>query len=531
MSTRFVRYISPLIVLTFLTSCASSLASGPTSTSAAVTSVVGPDRQQFAPEATLENFANPERGLPVRVDPEWPKSVDWPVCSLPFSEKQLAYSGRTTELDTATLRAGRANGSTLVMLRFSLAESRTSPTLSPGLLQLLQDDFDHARDAGVKVIPHFAYNYPNGGPDASLEITSAHIKQLAPILKRNVDVVAFFTFGLIGCWGENHNSLNQYVTSDRGYNRYSADGLTLVDRWFAALPKERMVTVRYPFHKFQWSNGLGDDPGAENTPIAPVSASEAFNGSMKSRWAHQDDCIACGEWNAGTWLNPHSKTNGKAEEVTDFLAADTLYVVQSGEIGAGCCELTNNGIDEDGDGFSKDYDSCARLMPLFERLHYTTFNHNDDVSRMDRLKKEGCFDEMARRLGYRFVLSAGSMPTNVQPGDSLSLELSITNEGFASLYNERDVEVILRNTSSGRTTVIAVKVDPRRWAAGTTSTVKVDDAVPANLPAGTYDVLLNLPDPQPSLHTRADYSIRLANDGWEPATGFNHVGTIKVITY
>jgi Domain of unknown function (DUF4832)/Domain of unknown function (DUF4874) len=526
MSTHLIRSMSLGGVLVLLSSCSLTRASGATSTL-----VSEPSRQQIVPKRSGEDFPNPERGLPMRTDPEWPKSVDWPVCALPFTEKQLAYAGTTPELDPDALRAGRDQGSTLVMLRFSLAESRTKPVLSDDLLALLQRDFDRARDAGVKVIPHFAYNYPNGGPDASLEIVSEHIKQLAPILKRNVDVVAFFTLGLIGCWGENHNSLNQLVTSDRGYNRLSQDGLTLIDRWFTALPPERMVTVRYPQHKFQWANGLGNDPIAENAPIKPVSETEAFNGSVKSRWAHQDDCIACGEWNAGTWKNPHSSAIGKAKEVTDFLALDTRYVVQSGEIGAGCCELSNSGIDEDGDGFAKDYDSCARLMPIFEALHYTTFNHNDDAARMNRLKKEGCFDEMARRLGYRFFLSAGSMPTMVQAGDSLSLDLSITNEGFASLYNERDVEVILRNTASGKIATIRVDVDPRRWVAGKTSQLKVNDTIPADLPAGNYEVLLNLPDPMPSLHTRADYSIRLANDGWEAATGFNRLGTLTVVTY
>jgi Domain of unknown function (DUF4832)/Domain of unknown function (DUF4874) len=530
MSTRFIRWVSPAFALMLLTSCSASLATDITAPSTAAP-LPGPSRQRLSPNETNENFANPERGLPMRVDPDWPPSVNWPVCSPPFTESQLAYVGRTPELDTATLKAGREQGSTLIMLRFSLAESRANPRLSDDLLQLLQRDFDHAREAGVKVIPHFAYNYPHGGPDASLDIASAHIKQLAPILERNVDVVAFFDFGLIGCWGENHNSSNSLVTSDRGYNRYSEDGLALVDRWFAALPVERMVTVRYPFHKFQKFNGLTGDPLTENTPTAPVSATEAFNGSMKSRWGHQDDCIACGEWNAGTWRNPHSVTFGKAKEVTDFLAADTRYVVQSGEMGASCCELTNNGVDEDGDGFASDYDSCARLMPTFEALHYTTFNHNDDIPRMNRLKREGCFDEMARRLGYRFVLSDGSMPTTVQAGDSLSLDLSIRNVGYASLYNERTVEVILRNTASGKKTAIKVNVDARRWAAGETARVNVDDAIPSDLPAGKYEVLLNLPDPKPALRTRAEYSIRLANDGWEPETGFNLLGTLTVITY
>ncbi len=522
MSTKALR--SMAFVVGFLALCSCAVVGGVQGGGSAAES-----RQQISLKASTENFPNPERGLPMRIDPDWPANVDWPVCSPPFPDNQLAYRGRTAELDTATLRAGREQGSSMIMLRFSLAESRTTP-LSEDLLQLLQRDFDHARDAGVKVIPHFAYNYPNGGPDTSLAIMSGHIDQLAPILQRNVDVIAFVPFGLIGCWGEQHNSVNGLVTSDRGYNRYSEDGLKLVERWFAAVPAERMITVRYPFHKFQWGNGLGDDPVAENAPIAPVADAEAFDGSIRARWGHQEDCMACGEWNAGTWLNPHSKVNGKAAEVKEFLAADTRYVVQSGEIGAGCCELTNEGVDEDGDGWAQDYESCARMMPMLEQLHFTTFNHNDDPARVERLRKEGCFDELSRRLGYRFVASSGSLPAEARAGSPLGLDLSITNEGFATPYNERDVEVVLRNTATGAMHVIAVADDPRQWAAGETHRLQVNDVLPADLAAGTYDVLLNLPDPQPSLRSRPEFSIRLANEGWEPATGFNRLADVSVVS-
>ena len=44
--------------------------------------------------------------------------------------------------------------------------------------------------------------------------------------------------------------------------------------------------------------------------------------------------------------------------------------------------------------------------------------------------------------------------------------------------------------------------------------------VPSSLPAGSYALLLNLPDPL--LSTRPEYSIRLANQStWDAATGMN----------
>lgn len=57
---------------------------------------------------------------------------------------------------------------------------------------------------------------------------------------------------------------------------------------------------------------------------------------------------------------------------------------------------------------------------------------------------------------------------------------------------------------------------------GETKQVDIEGGVPADIPNGEYQVLLNLPDPTPKLYNRPDYSIRLANQNvWEANTGYN----------
>jgi hypothetical protein len=75
--------------------------------------------------------------------------------------------------------------------------------------------------------------------------------------------------------------------------------------------------------------------------------------------------------------------------------------------------------------------------------------------------------------------------------------------------------------SAKHTYKVDVPADPRRWGAGTTTSLSWKVAAPP-VP-GTYKLLLNLPDPR--LSTRPDYSIRLANNGtWQSATGYNDLG-------
>jgi hypothetical protein len=64
--------------------------------------------------------------------------------------------------------------------------------------------------------------------------------------------------------------------------------------------------------------------------------------------------------------------------------------------------------------------------------------------------------------------------------------------------------------------------DPRFWQGGENITVDFSASLPSDVNEREYDVLLNLPDPAPSLHDRPEYSIHLTNQNlWEAKTDYN----------
>ncbi|MGL4178849.1 MAG: DUF4832 domain-containing protein, partial [Dermatophilaceae bacterium] len=153
-------------------------------------------------------------------------------------------------------------------------------------------------------------------------------------------------------------------------------------------------------------------------------------------------------------------------------------------------------------------------------------------------KKAGCYEEFDRRLGYRFELKSSSIQESVKAGDALSASFVVRNVGYAAPFNPRDLNVVLRNKDTGTTYPMGIlkerdaALDPRMWLreAGDI-TVAAAPTVPADVPAGTYDVLLGLPDPVAALSTRPEYSIRLANQGvWEESSGLNLLATGLVVT-
>lgn len=105
------------------------------------------------------------------------------------------------------------------------------------------------------------------------------------------------------------------------------------------------------------------------------------------------------------------------------------------------------------------------------------------------------------------------------------MSFKVTNDGWASPYNPRSLEVILRNRQSGKEYYLPVAEAVRLWMPGETKEVKIEGGIPADIESGEYQVLLHLPDPTSSLYGRPEYSIRLANQNiWEADTGYNTLG-------
>jgi hypothetical protein len=312
-------------------------------------------------QPSSENFANPERGPSLRVESPAPPQITWDPCGQGNNFTAYNWTAETPPLSAQYLRVNHV-GHSLVYIRYHIAEFRDAP-LSDAFLAQLDQDFATARAEGFKIVPRFMYNAVTGGPDAPLARVLEHLDQLGPVLQRNADVLAFMELGFIGCWGEMHDSSNNLV------DFFAINDATraIINKAFAVVPKERMIAIRSPLFKFQFF-------GHQDTPIAPLTDAQGFDGSIQARWGQHDDCVVCGEWNAGTWwtpaLGPFWTPTGDPSIVRNFLHDDNRYVVQAGEIGQPGAPSPS---DPDGDGWTSNYDGhcCVsakrtRRMPLGE---------------------------------------------------------------------------------------------------------------------------------------------------------------------
>ena len=389
----------------------------------------------------------------------------------------------------------RGENLTLIYGRVSADSFRNKP-LSEEFLQAIQNGFDEARKNGIKVNPRVAYNrgpHPGAkaryGDDAPLDIVMTHISQLKPLWVKNKDVINVLDAGFIGGWGEWHTSANQL---DSLPNR-RAILFAILD----ALPKDRMVVQRTP--KYKRAIFTGSDINGDSL----LTRARAFDGSNLARVGHLNDCFLSSPNDVGTYrLGDQGWT---VERELNFIGTESQFVPYGGET----CRLDPRG-------------ECSNAVPEMTKLHINYLNLDYNRRVLNRWKDQGCFDEIRRRIGYRFVLESAQLPQQINPGTEFNLTFKIRNVGFGELFNPRKVEIVLINNATGSEKVAVLKEEPRFWGAGKTTTVRTSLSIPATLEKGEYTVGIRMPDLSPSIHDDPRYSIRFANkEIWDGETGTN----------
>lgn len=254
-----------------------------------------------------------------------------------------------------------------------------------------------------------------------------------------------------------------------------------------------MVALRYSYYK-------GDIFNQKQ----PLTRSEAFNRSGRARTGAHNDCFLAGIDDWGTYSHTDLNIINKQKA---FLNLDNRYVVQGGEV----CNPSQ-------------YDDCPNALKELAYMRWSTLNSfpSDGKSILADWMTQGCMDDIKHRLGYRFRLLNAEIPNKIVSGEPLALKFSIINEGWATAYNPRKLEIVLRHKSSEQNYTLLTKENPQFWLPGQKTTINITINTPSTLPSGIYEVFLNLPDPSKKLSHQPEYSIRLANeDTWEENTGFN----------
>ena len=378
------------------------------------------------------------------------------------------------------------NGRTLTNSTIHLDNYRDSE-LPESLLTDLEAGLESLRHSkGIKAILRFSYNSCFNCPDARKEIVLTHINQLKPVLRKYSDVIAFIPVGFIGSWGEWHHSTNNLLNEQ--------DRKDIVTALLDALPKSRMVLIRYPFRK--------------QDIFEEVNEQSAFSGTYTARIGHHNDCFLALLTADEGYLPDNNATAAEIQLMKDYIRRESLYTPVGGET----CEM---GRRDDG------------LIEM-KNLRWTFINAYYFKGLLDYWKQTGAYRIMQRKLGYRFVLLDGQITANTKADNSIELQLDLRNDGWANPYNPRPVYLVIEG-SDERLDFMLKDADPRWWQPGKQITLSSRISLPREMKGGEYTIALWLPDESQYLRNNPSFSIRFANEGvWDESKGYNILGRTQI---
>jgi hypothetical protein len=423
--------------------------------------------------------------------------------------------------------------------------------ISDEKLALLQKSLDNLRKRGLKAVLRFAYEKDmdkRGGP--TLDDILAHIDQLAPIIKKNTDVIYVLQAGFVGAWGEWHSSAHN-LEGDH------ANLASIVAKVLDVLPPDRMTQVRVPKYK-RW---VLEKPilGGKHQILDEQTA---HTGISASRIGFHNDGFLANNTCGGTWTEPPLYSNPGNPEF-DYMTTESPYVQIDGELfwadiggkvdGMRAIErfrlhhyssfsIAHSYSEKEGKPFS--IDDWMQTPLTAEQLAEANLPISDGYFK-DIFGNEvtrTVFEYITDHLGYRLEMQKATFPIAMKVDDELTVEAEIINRGFSAIHNPRPVFFVLID-SDGQVYEFPVKADPAKWQPfqpgnedykPLTHKLSIRSKLPKEIKSGWYQLGLWLPDAYDSLRMNPHYAIRFANRDvpwWvdvDGKYGINIIGIIEI---
>lgn len=449
----------------------------------------------------------------------------------------------------------RARGVTQARCILKLIDYRTNGNISP-----LRNPFfakcQQARDRGVGLIIRPSYNHPkNGwgddGIDARIDFVEQHIAYIGEWMRDNEDVIDWTEAGYAGRWAEWHSSTNGLIGGTTSHPEWPQDGDHIVnantDRIIAAIkrhyPAGMRVAIRY----------LG--PLIAYTGYATkLTAANAHDGSWLARVGVTNDFIGSGRGSTN-----QSYHDGGFFSYDPASGLVNGYYPESGRYGD---EVRHQENRKDWAVFGSEFDPNSRndgprmaatrwREEEGRRFGYGSLRERNGYSDhiLERWRSEGQYDAIGRELGYRYRLVSATAPDAIQPGGDFTVAMKVVNDGYQPCQFGHLNNVVLRPVGGGTLRRLAAPMvrgtltDCRQWRPRAykkpgqatppdlVHDVQLTVRAPADLPAGNYQVLFELPyvlrpsDPKKSIPLMSTRRVGTEDvDIFDPATGLNDLG-------
>lgn len=431
-------------------------------------------------QPSTEIIPNPQRGLQ----------------KYSITSSDYATDSGTNNLSVTTLNSWKTSTNKVtVVYRYFLLDAFLNSDINSTYLSNIQTDFDNVRTAGLKIIVRFSYSNAEGTtPQQPIKSQIlSHISQLTSILNNNKDIIISHQAGFIGTWGEwYYTNSTEFGTDGNITTAQWLNRKEIVDAMLVATPQEVPIQVRYAGIK---TTMYGNTLLTEQT---------AYQNTANARIGFYNDAFLNNYGDQGTYSVASECTNPIGTTEYDYISNETKYLPMTGE---------TNGFNPCNGGLRTAGLNAINEMNL---TNWTTINRDYYIPFWDGVISSNHYDDILKNLGYRFVLNSSVVSSN---NSGFNITLNISNVGFARLFKQRNVYLVLKNVATNVITTELINTDIRTWE----TSVSITENFNLNL-EGTFQLYLWMPDNETSLENNSNYSIQFANTNtWDSSTGYNNL--------
>lgn len=313
-------------------------------------------------------------------------------------------------------------------------------------LKNIESLFKELRKYDKTFILRFLYDWngenKNVEPD-NIAIILKHMEQVAPIINEYKDCIYVMQGLFVGNWGEMNGTKYCDVESIKALSEKMA-AVTDADIYFS---------VRMPMF---WRMATG---------VAEVEQEMSSQASLGKRIGLYNDGMLGSYSDYGTYGNHTRAEHGdltywNREEELVFQEVLCAYVPNGGEV------IVDN-----------EYNDFENAVCDLARMHVSYINRDYDRKVLQKweaatVSEEGCFQGMdglnyiERHLGYRFLIADNQL-TYDYDRDTVSLQVTMQNVGFAPVYDSYAVQAVLYNCKTGSFRTYPMEGDLRSLSGGT----------------------------------------------------------------
>lgn len=318
-----------------------------------------------------------------------------------------------------------------------------SQDLTEDALNVLQESLDSIRANRGFAIVRICYDpWYNGRSNVTPdhEWVLKHVKQLAPVLSKNTDVIVALEMGMHGAYGEMHSDTN--ITYD-----HVAEAVNLMLR---STPPELKILTRTGNYsaKVLGFDNWGVDFHIDGDKFAEIAKAK---GDTMYRVGMFNDGYLGTQYDYGTW-GADCKTSICREEGVAWLEKYGINTPYGGEAltTANGYQVINTPEFLAYEGF-RTHTSYLNiqwnnnLIDSWKKAHFEGSDFEYDGSKVDSLTG---FKYVNDHLGYRFVLRESWVSDTVGADGILRAKLRIQNVGFGNLTRKMTGSLEIREKRS-----------------------------------------------------------------------------------